>query len=128
MENRHRTILKIADRLPPKFKDQWKRSGISLDNRSVATECRTAASLGINYLNVPDFTEDQQVEFQLFLEDAKLLEEIRKDVQRTHPDLYFFLEPQENLGLRRYAAIERILFVWSKLNKGVRLYSIVLNC
>jgi hypothetical protein len=125
--NRHRTIAKIADQLPPQFKDQWKRSGISLDNRTVATVASsTATALGINYLNVPDFTEDQQVEFQLFLEDAKLLEEIRKDVQRTHPDLYFFLEPKENLGLRRYAAIERVLFVWSKLNKGVRIFCILL--
>jgi hypothetical protein len=48
-----------------------------------------------------------------------LLEEIRKDVVRTHPDLFFFLEPNNNLGLRRYAALERILFVWAKLNKGV---------
>jgi hypothetical protein len=58
--------------------------------------------------------------FQQFLQDAKTLEEIRKDVVRTHPDLRFYLEPQDNLGIRRYAALERILFVWAKLNKGVR--------
>lgn len=55
-----------------------------------------------------------------FLENATLLDEIRKDVVRTHPDLNFFLEPDDHIGLRRYAAIERILFVWAKLNKGVR--------
>jgi len=55
-----------------------------------------------------------------FFENASLLDEIRKDVVRTHPDLHFFLEPEDNLGQRRYAAIERILFVWAKLNKGVR--------
>lgn len=55
-----------------------------------------------------------------FLDNASLLDEIRKDVERTHPDLQFFLEPRDHLGLRRYAAIERILFVWAKLNKGVR--------
>lgn len=55
-----------------------------------------------------------------FLENATLLDEIRKDVVRTHPDLNFFLEHEDHLGLRRYAAIERILFVWAKLNKGVR--------
>lgn len=54
-----------------------------------------------------------------FLENASLLDEIRKDVERTHPDLQFFLEPRDHLGLRRYAAIERILFIWAKLNKGV---------
>jgi Rab-GTPase-TBC domain len=58
--------------------------------------------------------------FQQFLQDAKTLEEIRKDVVRTHPDLRFYLESQDNLGIRRYAALERILFVWAKLNKGVR--------
>jgi len=41
-------------------------------------------------------------------------------VVRTHPDLQFFLEAEGGLGLRRYAALERILFVWAKLNKGVR--------
>ena len=55
-----------------------------------------------------------------FFENASLLDEIRKDVVRTHPDLTFFLEPEENLGQRRYAAVERVLFVWAKLNKGVR--------
>ena len=53
------------------------------------------------------------------LENATLLDEIRKDVVRTHPDLQFFLNTKNNLGLRRYAALERILFVWAKLNKGV---------
>lgn len=52
-------------------------------------------------------------------ENLYLLDEIRKDVIRTHPDLRFFLEPKEDLGQKRYAALERILFVWAKLNKGV---------
>jgi len=55
-----------------------------------------------------------------FLENATLLDEIRKDVVRTHPDLLFYLDTRDHLGLRRYAAIERVLFVWAKLNKGVR--------
>jgi Rab-GTPase-TBC domain len=55
-----------------------------------------------------------------YYESACLMDEIHKDVVRTHPDLSFFLEPQNDIGLRRYAAIERILFVWSKYNKGVR--------
>ena len=54
-------------------------------------------------------------------ENLLLLDEIRKDVIRTHPDLRFFLEPKEDLGQKRYAALERILFVWAKLNKGVSL-------
>ena len=42
--------------------------------------------------------------------------EIRKDVVRTHPTLQFYTEPKDNLGIRRHAAIERILFIWAKLN------------
>lgn len=45
------------------------------------------------------------------VESALLLDEIRKDVERTHPDMSFFLDPQDNLGQRRYAALERILFL-----------------
>ena len=78
----------------------------------------SSAALGINHLQVPVNLETQE-QFDVFVKDAQLLEEIRKDVVRTHPDLYFFLEPQANLGLRRYAALERILFIWSKLNRGV---------
>jgi hypothetical protein len=59
-----------------------------------------------------------------FLENATLLDEIRKDVNRTHPHLYFYLEPQNRLGARRYGALERILFVWAKLNKGVSAYDL----
>lgn len=59
---------------------------------------------------IPDTDEEENI---------LLLDEIRKDVIRTHPDLRFFLEPKEDLGQKRYAALERILFVWAKLNKGV---------
>ena len=61
-----------------------------------------------------------------FLENATLLDEIRKDVVRTHPDLLFYLDTRDHLGLRRYAAIERVLFVWAKLNKGVSYTRITL--
>jgi hypothetical protein len=59
-------------------------------------------------------------------ENILLLDEIRKDVIRTHPDLRFFLEPKEDLGQKRYAALERILFVWAKLNKGVSIVNALL--
>jgi hypothetical protein len=136
----------ILDQLPPKFKEQWKKSGISID--STKSTQATNMALGINQLVIPqvllEYTEDDEINddnedndneasqeaqstkdaaaqkaFDQILEHAQLLEEIRKDVVRTHPDLFFFLEPNNNLGLRRYAALERILFVWAKLNKGV---------
>lgn len=73
-----------------------------------------------NFLSKASSTDgDIDPKWTTLLENAFLLDEIRKDVVRTHPDLQFFLNPQKNLGLRRYAALERILFVWAKLNKGV---------
>jgi len=115
------TAPTVEELLPPKFREQWKRSGITLDKMSTATS--TGLDLNLNYLKVPSFADtpksSAQATFQDFLEDAKLLEEIRKDVARTLPHLLFFLEPNDNLGLRRYAALERILFLWAKLNKGV---------
>jgi hypothetical protein len=62
-----------------------------------------------------------------FLENASLLDEIRKDVVRTHHDLHFFLEQDDFKGMRRHAAVERILFVWAKLNKGVSIYIYMLQ-
>lgn len=111
-------INEVEDLLPDKFKDQWKRSGITLDRMTTATS--TTVDLRLNYPVVPPLHEDSpQEDFQDFMEDAMLLEEIRKDVARTLPHLLFFLEPNDDLGLRRYAALERILFLWAKLNKGV---------
>jgi hypothetical protein len=112
--------------LPPNLKEIWKKSG--LIDASEHKEARF--SLGINQLKLPDtiaanLQEDSVAEatFTDFLENCRLLEEIRKDVVRTHPDLHFFLEPNHNLGLRRYAAMERILFVWARLNQGVSSFT-----
>ncbi|EEC44610.1 predicted protein, partial [Phaeodactylum tricornutum CCAP 1055/1] len=69
-------------------------------------------NLKSNDLDKPDWKD--------FIESATLLDEIHKDVVRTHPDLSFFLDPDQNIGDRRYAALERILFVWAKYNQGVR--------
>ena len=81
-----------------------RQSSQDIDNDTGAIHPHPASS-------VPDTDEEENV---------LLLDEIRKDVIRTHPDLRFFLEPKEDLGQKRYAALERILFVWAKLNKGVR--------
>lgn len=64
--------------------------------------------------------QHHQKEVDNFIESARHLDEIRKDVDRTFPDLKFFLDPVKDLGNRRYAALERILYVWSRYNKGVK--------
>jgi hypothetical protein len=113
--------------------DEWKKRG---RDASVLVEMSHGGhcSNGINTLLVvgaqdkqqqqQDDDNDDEQQWSLFLDHASLLDEIRKDVVRTHPDLKFFLEPTDNLGRRRYAAMERILFVWAKLNKGVSSYYI----
>ena len=53
-----------------------------------------------------------------FCHALQLLDEIHKDVIRTHADLSFFLHPHEHVGQRRQAALERILFVWSWHHDG----------
>ncbi|CAJ1947247.1 unnamed protein product [Cylindrotheca closterium] len=113
------TATKIADRLPKQFQDAWKRVGILDLDVGNSEFTNQAVNLGINQLNISP-TMNTQEEFEAFLEDAQLLCEVRKDVARTHPDLFFYLEPKDHLGMRRYGALERILFIWAKLNKGVR--------
>eukprot|EP00550_Attheya_septentrionalis_P004265 CAMPEP_0198297840 /NCGR_PEP_ID=MMETSP1449-20131203/38550_1 /TAXON_ID=420275 /ORGANISM="Attheya septentrionalis, Strain CCMP2084" /LENGTH=460 /DNA_ID=CAMNT_0043998925 /DNA_START=37 /DNA_END=1416 /DNA_ORIENTATION=+ len=131
--------------IPQEIRDQWKKSG----NEHAAMASISGGQSGqLNSLLVVDDAGRQHSQtdtydstqtntntntkvetthnsledsnWSQFFENARLLDEIRKDVMRTHPDLSFFLEETRNLGQRRYAALERILFIWAKLNKGVR--------
>ena len=44
-------------------------------------------------------------------ENMLLLDKIRKDVIRKHPDLRFFLELYKDLGQKHYAALKHILYI-----------------
>jgi len=118
----------IHDYFPPnsKYRDLFQKSGITLNLGE------SAAAIGMNRLKIPKelCVEDEEESaasgnsnqsqkddlFERFCKDAKLLSEIRKDVVRTNPHLRFYLETRDNLWIRRHAALERILFVWAKLN------------
>jgi len=50
-----------------------------------------------------------------YFKDKELMEEINKDVQRTYPDLHFFCD-----DTRHYRALHRSLFIYAKLNPGIR--------
>ena len=123
----------LAEMVPMHIQEEWKKTGrdiTALDNIqngqdvmntllvSPDSEARSCALVSI--AEDPHSLDSDSKWFQFF-DNASLLDEIRKDVVRTHPELYFFLEPEDNLGQRRYAALERILFVWAKLNRGVRI-------
>jgi hypothetical protein len=138
----------FAALIPARIREQWKQEGRNglvqphIQRLSVgSTENNDAAMISDQHTNTLLVVDDQgcapgdnqrisinndplnsneDSKWQQFYENAALLDEVRKDVVRTHPDLHFFLEPDENLGQRRYAALERILFVWAKLNRGVK--------
>jgi len=130
--------------VPARVREQWKESGRDTDTLAAYSDTSghmnallvvddqgnaydehghispTKEGNGRVSVNDDPLSLESGSKWAQFFENASLLDEIRKDVTRTHPDLTFFLEPEDNLGQRRYAAVERVLFVWAKLNKGVR--------
>uniref|UniRef100_A0A7S3DQY5 Rab-GAP TBC domain-containing protein n=1 Tax=Entomoneis paludosa TaxID=265537 RepID=A0A7S3DQY5_9STRA len=102
----------LKELVPQVVQDAWTDRGKDL-------HILEALQKSFNALRLP--SPDNPDEIREFVESATLLDEIRKDVVRTHSDLAFFLDPVNDLGRRRYAAIERILFLWVKFNEtGVR--------
>jgi hypothetical protein len=51
--------------------------------------------------------------------DEDLRSEIQKDVDRTMPE-YMFFNQEQPAGRTHAAAIARVLFVYAKLNPGIR--------
>ena len=49
-----------------------------------------------------------------YFKDESILEEINKDVQRTYPDMHFFVDDKKH-----YKALHRALFIYAKLNPGI---------
>eukprot|EP00751_Fragilariopsis_kerguelensis_P017302 CAMPEP_0170833808 /NCGR_PEP_ID=MMETSP0734-20130129/569_1 /TAXON_ID=186038 /ORGANISM="Fragilariopsis kerguelensis, Strain L26-C5" /LENGTH=406 /DNA_ID=CAMNT_0011200229 /DNA_START=105 /DNA_END=1323 /DNA_ORIENTATION=- len=127
-----------------KYKELWKQSGITLNKGESAAaigmnELRIPSELLVSVETttttddtdetettiVSDTDESEQERtrtknkdkvFAQYLQDATTLSEIRKDVVRTQPTNPFYHEATDNLGIRRHAALERILFLWAKLN------------
>jgi hypothetical protein len=89
--------------VPQSANQMWKDSGRD-------TNVLQGLTRGMNALHIidSDATEtDGDGARTKPIQSALLLDEIRKDVVRTHPDLSFFQDPL--VGRRRYAALERIL-------------------
>jgi len=62
---------------------------------------------------------DQRSVWREWHADEELRQEIRKDVDRTLPD-YSFFNREQPLGRLHHAAISRVLFIYAKLNPGIR--------
>eukprot|EP01117_Protostelium_nocturnum_P010817 TRINITY_DN3900_c0_g1_i1.p1 TRINITY_DN3900_c0_g1~~TRINITY_DN3900_c0_g1_i1.p1 ORF type:complete len:400 (+),score=59.88 TRINITY_DN3900_c0_g1_i1:385-1584(+) len=55
-----------------------------------------------------------------FFRDNDLMHDIDKDVQRTLPHLHFFNHDKKAGSTEHYQALKRILFIYAKLNPGIR--------
>eukprot|EP00262_Sarcandra_glabra_P008538 TRINITY_DN22067_c0_g1_i1.p1 TRINITY_DN22067_c0_g1~~TRINITY_DN22067_c0_g1_i1.p1 ORF type:complete len:434 (+),score=52.56 TRINITY_DN22067_c0_g1_i1:112-1413(+) len=54
-----------------------------------------------------------------FFQDTEIIEQIDRDVQRTHPDMHFF-SGDSTLSKSNREALRHILIVFAKLNPGIR--------
>lgn len=63
--------------------------------------------------------------WKAYFKDSEILEQIERDVRRTHPDMHFFnseasLQPNGAGDLNdNQIAMRRALFVYAKLNPGI---------
>ena len=55
-----------------------------------------------------------------YFKDLEMMEEIDKDVKRTFPHLHFFNKDGAVGSTQHYEALKRILFIYAKLNPGIR--------
>jgi len=62
----------------------------------------------------------QSSQWHAFFKEKELLEEIDKDVKRTLPGLHFFNNDKKVGDTLHYEALKRILFIYAKLNPGIR--------
>jgi Rab-GTPase-TBC domain len=103
MIHHHASNQTVTSNIPRSIQEAWKKLGNDLPMLE-------RLARGCNALRIPGDEEDK--EGASFFNSAVLLDQVRKDVTRTHPDLSFYLQAQ--LGPRRRAALERILFCWAK--------------
>ncbi|PIA35966.1 hypothetical protein AQUCO_03400098v1 [Aquilegia coerulea] len=54
-----------------------------------------------------------------FFQDTEIIEQIDRDVMRTHPDMHFF-SGDSALAKSNQEALRRILIIFAKLNPGIR--------
>jgi hypothetical protein len=63
-------------------------------------------------------SEGNNVAWMEYLSDAQLMEEIEKDVIRTHPDISFFIDEDNTTQVK--ACMMRMLFIFAKEHPNVR--------
>ncbi|KAK9834207.1 hypothetical protein WJX81_008458 [Elliptochloris bilobata] len=64
-------------------------------------------------------SQSQDSRWHAFFKDAEMMEQIDRDVLRTHPDMHFF-SGDDGSAVQHRAEMKRCLFVFAKLNPGLR--------
>jgi len=59
-------------------------------------------------------------QWNAFFKDKEFIEEFDKDVKRTLPHLHFFNHDKSIGSTEHYEALKRILFIYGKLNPGIK--------
>jgi hypothetical protein len=58
-------------------------------------------------------------QWKIFFQDSEIMQQVERDVQRTHPDLDFFVGTSDS-AVRHREELKRALFLYAKLNPGLR--------
>ncbi|XWS35149.1 hypothetical protein CRYUN_Cryun21dG0101200 [Craigia yunnanensis] len=87
--------------------DESKSESSGMLSRSQITHGEHPLSLGKNSI------------WNQFFQDSEIIEQIDRDVKRTHPDMHFF-SGDSQLAKSNQDALKNILIVFAKLNPGIR--------
>ncbi|MQL76481.1 hypothetical protein Taro_008886, partial [Colocasia esculenta] len=87
--------------------EQLKGEGSGLLGRSEITHGEHPLSLGKSSV------------WNQFFQDSEIIEQIDRDVKRTHPDMHFF-SGDSSFARSNQESVKRILIVFAKLNPGIR--------
>lgn len=110
------------------FREELLVTPSELTRRKEAYENHLAANDddGRGFLQRQDITHDDHPlslgstsVWHQYFQDSELSEQIDRDVKRTHPDIQFFCG-DSSYALENQEALKRALFIFAKLNPGIR--------
>ncbi|KDO47847.1 hypothetical protein CISIN_1g021425mg [Citrus sinensis] len=87
--------------------EEWKCESSGFLSRSEITHDEHPLSLGKSSI------------WNQFFQDSEIMEQIDRDVKRTHPDMHFF-SGDSSFATSNQEALKNILIVFAKLNPGIR--------
>ncbi|KAK1381250.1 Rab-GAP TBC domain-containing protein [Heracleum sosnowskyi] len=98
----------------------------SKNGNSVSVDSEEARSESKGLLSRSEITHDEHPlslgttsAWNKFFQDTEIIEQIDRDVMRTHPDLHFF-SGDSSFAKSNQEALRSILIIFAKLNPGIR--------